>query len=133
MLHTKLRGNRLAGSGEEDFLRVFTIYGLGGHVGQVTSIMSSDFHFLYLKAFIQSLFQISTVVSEKIQFEFLYAHNLGPRSRNDIDLQYSHIFIHSISCLLLLTFRSLAAIISENPLFSLFPIEKLKLPNLTLP
>ena len=47
---------------------------------------------LYLKAFIQNLVQIGTVVSEKIQFEFLYVHNLGPRSRNDFDLQYSHIF-----------------------------------------
>ena len=45
MLHTKLRGNRPTGSGEEDFLRVFTIYGHGGHLGHVTSIMSSDFHF----------------------------------------------------------------------------------------
>ena len=45
MLHTKLCGNRPTGSGEEDFLRVFTIYGRGGHLGQVTSIMSSDFHF----------------------------------------------------------------------------------------
>ena len=78
--------------------------------------------------------QIGTVVSEKIQFEFLYVHDLRPRSRNDLDLQYSHIFIFSIRCLLLLTFRSLAAIVSEkNQLFSLFPIEKPKLPNLTLP
>ena len=46
MLHTKLLENRLAGSGGEDFLRVFTIYGRGGHLGHVTSIMSSDFHFL---------------------------------------------------------------------------------------
>ena len=46
MLHTKFRENRPAGSGEEDFRRVFTIYGLGGHLGHVTSIMSSDFHFL---------------------------------------------------------------------------------------
>ena len=46
MLHTKFRGNRLAVSGEEDFLRVFTIYESGGHLGHVTSIMSSDFHFL---------------------------------------------------------------------------------------
>ena len=45
MLHTKFRGNRPAVSGE-DFLRVFTIYGRGGHLGRVTSIMSSDFHFL---------------------------------------------------------------------------------------
>ena len=88
---------------------------------------------LYLKAFIQSLAQIGTVVSEKIHFEFLYVHDLGPRSRNDIDLQYSHIFIFSIRCLLLLPFRSLAGIVSENPLFSLFPIEKAKLPNLTWP
>ena len=88
---------------------------------------------MYLKAFIQSLVQIGTVVSEKIQFEFLYVHDLGPRSRNDLDLQYSNIFIYSIIYLLLLTFRSLAAPVSENPLFSLFPIEKPKLPNLTLP
>ena len=46
MLHTKFRENRPAGSGEEDFLRVFTIYGRGGHLGHVTSIMLSDFHFL---------------------------------------------------------------------------------------
>ena len=39
MLHTKIRGNRPAGFGEEDFLRVFTIYGRGGHLGYVTSIM----------------------------------------------------------------------------------------------
>ena len=49
MLHTKFRGNRPAGSGE-DFLRVFTIYGHGGHLGHVTSIMSSDFHFLLLES-----------------------------------------------------------------------------------
>ena len=41
-------------------------------------------------------------------------HDLGPRSRNDLDLQYSHIFIYSIRCLLQLTFRSLAAIVSEK-------------------
>ena len=51
MLHTKFRGNRLAGSGEEDFLRVFTIYGRAGHLGHVTSIMSSDFHFLVPESF----------------------------------------------------------------------------------
>ena len=37
MLHTKFRGNRLAGFAEEDFLRVFTIYGHGGHLGHVTT------------------------------------------------------------------------------------------------
>ena len=94
--------------------------------------MSSDFISFYLEAFIQNLVQISNVVSEKIRFEFLYVQDLGPRSSNDLDLQYSHTFIYSIRCQLLSTFRSLAAIVSENPLFSLFPIEKPMLPNLTL-
>ena len=74
----------------------------------MTNIMSSDFHFLVLENLIQSLIQINTVVSEKIRFDFLYIHNLEPRSRNDLDLQYSHIFNESI-CL-----RSLAAIVSEK-------------------
>ena len=43
---------------------------------------------LYLKAFIQNLVQIGTVVSVKIQFDFFNVHNLGPRSRNDLDLKY---------------------------------------------
>ena len=75
---------------------------------------------MYLKAFMQSLVHIGTVVSEKMQFEFLYVHDLGPRSRNDLDLQYSHILIYSIRCLLLLTFRSLAAIVSEKSIVSTF-------------
>ena len=38
MLHTctKFRGNWPSGSREENFLRVFTIYGHGGHLGHVT-------------------------------------------------------------------------------------------------
>ena len=95
--------------------------------------MSSDFYFLVLESFHNKLVQIGTVVSEKIWFEFLYEHDLGPRSRNDLDLQYSHTFIYSIKCLPLLTFRSLAAIVSEKFTVSLFPMEKPKLPNLTLP
>ena len=55
MLHTKFHGNRPAGSGEEDFLRVFlrvfTIYGRGGHLGHVTSIMLINFHLLVLESF----------------------------------------------------------------------------------
>ena len=80
----------------------------------MTGIMSSDFHFLYLKAFLQNLVQIDTVVFEKIRFEFLYVHDLGSRSRNDLDLLYSHIFIYLIRCVLILTFRSMAAIVSEK-------------------
>ena len=46
------------------------------------------FFFLYLKALIQNLVQNGSVVSKKIRFEFLYVHDLWPRSRNDLDLQY---------------------------------------------
>ena len=51
MLHTKFRGNRPAGSTEEDFRKIFTIYGRVGHLGHVTSIMLSDFHFLVPESF----------------------------------------------------------------------------------
>ena len=44
MLHTKFRGNRHAGSREEDFGRVFTINGHGGHLGHVTSIILINFN-----------------------------------------------------------------------------------------
>ena len=79
---------------------------------------------LNLKAFIQNLVHIGKVVSEKIQFEFLYVHDLGPRSRNDLDLQYSHLFTYSIRCLLLLPFRSLAAIVSEKSTVFTFSYRK---------
>ena len=111
MLYTKFRGNWPACSRVEVFLP---------YMGVVSILVMGPaschqiFISLYLKAFIQTLVQIGTVVSEKIQFEFLYVHDLGPRSRNDLDIQYSHIFTYSIRCLLLLTLRSMAAIGSEK-------------------
>ena len=51
MLNTKFRGNRPAGSTEEDFRRIFTIYGRVGHLGHVTSVMLSDFYFLVPESF----------------------------------------------------------------------------------
>ena len=36
---------------KKTFEGVFTIYGRGGHLGHVTSIMSSDFHFLAPESF----------------------------------------------------------------------------------
>ena len=79
---------------------------------------------LYLKAFIQNLVQNGPVVSEKFWFECLYVRDLGPGSSHDLDLQYSHIFIYSISCLLLPTFRSLAAIVSEKSTVFTFSYRK---------
>ena len=51
MLHTKFCENQPAGSGEEDFLRVFTIYGHGGHLGHVTRIILTNFHILVPESF----------------------------------------------------------------------------------
>ena len=51
MLHTKFRGNPPTSSTEEDFEGLFTIYGCVGHLGHVTSIMLSDFHFLVPESF----------------------------------------------------------------------------------
>ena len=47
MLQTKFHENRPAGSGEEDFLVVFTIYGRGGHFSHVTWISRLNFRLPY--------------------------------------------------------------------------------------
>ena len=67
MLHTKFHGNRPVGSREE------VMWPASCH-----QIVIS----LYLKAFIQKFVPNGTVVSEKIWFEYLYVHDLVPRSRN---------------------------------------------------
>ena len=36
MLHAKFQDHRTSGSAGEDFFKVFTIYGHGGHLGHVT-------------------------------------------------------------------------------------------------
>ena len=77
-----------------------------------------------MKAFMQNLVKNDTVVSEKISFEFLYVHDLGPRSRNDLDLQYSHTFMKSISCLHLPTFRSQGSIVSAKSTVFTFSYRK---------
>ena len=86
--------------------------------------MLINFHFLVPESFHTKLAQNGSVVSEKIRFEFLTIHNLGPRSRNDLDLQYSHTFIKSFSCLYLPTFRSQASIVSEKSTFFTFSYRK---------
>ena len=91
----------------------------------------NNFHFLVPESFHTkftpewpNLVQNGTVISEKIWFEFLYVHDLGPRSRNDLDLQYSHTLIKSISCLYLPTFRSQASVISEKSTVFTFSYRK---------
>ena len=123
MLQAKFQDHRISSSGGEDFQRFLP------YMARRQSWSCDQHHVisnisLYRKAFIQGLVQFGIVVSEKIQFEFLYVHDIGPRSRNDLDLQYSHIFIYSIRCLLQLTFRSLAAIVSEKSTVFTFSYRK---------
>ena len=51
MLHTKFQGHRSIASGEEDFFKVFTIYGHGGHVSHVTQLICIYFHSYSLSSF----------------------------------------------------------------------------------
>ena len=63
MLHTKSQGHWPSGSGEEDFLRVFTIYGRGCHLGHVTKIFCINFGLLIIR-------------SIHMKFEFNWANGL---------------------------------------------------------
>ena len=51
MLHTKFRGICPPVPEKKIFEGVFTIYGRGGNLGHVTSIISSAFHFLVIERF----------------------------------------------------------------------------------
>ena len=107
MTHTKFRGSQSTGSGK-NFFKNFTIYGRGSHLGHATSIRLIHFS-LYLKGYIPNSVKNGPVVSEKSKSEFSYVNDLGPRSRNDLDLEYSHTLFNPISCLHLPTYRSQAA------------------------
>ena len=67
---------------------------------------------MYVIAYIQNLVNNGSVVSEKSKFHFLNVNGMGQVRYLYLDLQYSHTFINSISCLHL-HFRSQAAIVSE--------------------
>ena len=43
MMYAKFQDHRTSGSGEEDFLKVFIIYGRGGHHGHVTWTIYTHF------------------------------------------------------------------------------------------
>ena len=54
-----------------------------------------NFYFVIPKrAYIQNLVENGLVVFEKSKFLFSYVNDLGPRSRNNIDLEYSYISNH---------------------------------------
>ena len=64
MLHTKFQGHRSIASGEEDFFKVFAIYGHGGHVGHATQLICINYH-----SFSPSSFHINLVPNRPTVFE----------------------------------------------------------------
>ena len=44
MLHIKFQGHQSIASGEEDFFKVFTIYGHGSHVSHVAQLICIYFY-----------------------------------------------------------------------------------------
>ena len=94
MLHTKFHQNRPTGSWKQDFLSTYTIYGHGSHLDHVTSIMLINFHFPVPQSTYKVWLKMAQWFLNKSKFQFLYVNNLGPRSRNDIDIQCSLTFIY---------------------------------------
>ena len=89
MLHTKFRENRPAGSGEEDFWRVFTIYGRGGHLGHVTQMPRTNFCSPLPKEAPHKIWLIGQAVSEKKMFEIVDADGRTPTDGRTYDRRQS--------------------------------------------
>ena len=88
----------------------------------ILAIVSLNFNFLVpknLKAYIQNRFKMAHWFLKKPVLI-----DLEPRLRNELDLQYSHNFINSSSCLHLPFFRSQAAIVSEKSTVFTFSYRK---------
>ena len=71
MLHTKFRGNRPDGFGEEVFKGFSPYVGMAVVLVMGPASCHQIFISLYLKAFIKKMVQIGKLVSEKIRLEFL--------------------------------------------------------------
>ena len=71
MLHAKFRGSRPAGSREEDFWKVFTICGRGGHLGHDPHASEQTFVPPTKWGSTKNLALIGRAVSEKKMFEIV--------------------------------------------------------------
>ena len=67
MTYAKIQPQGILGSGEEDFLKVFTIYGHGGHHGQWTATILAIFRSPNLRRLHMS--KIGSGASEEKSFE----------------------------------------------------------------
>ena len=101
MLHTKIHGNRSNGSKKKIFMAIYHIWARNPS-GHVINIILTYCPFLVPKS-------LNTKFCKKNDKWFLrkISFNLDMlMARDDIDLEYSHTFIYSSSCLHLPIFSS---------------------------
>ena len=97
-------------------------------------VIKFSFPYLYLKAFLKILVQIGTVVSGKIRFDFCMYTTLGQVQEMTLTFNtHTPSYIQLDVAPTNFQVTGCNSFFLKNPLFSLFPIEKPKLPNLTLP
>ena len=126
MLHTKFHQRQPSGSWQRRFLKCFY------HIWAWQPSWSCDQHYVdefsfpcpYKLTFKFWLKMAQWLLIKQVQVSCVT--DLGPRSKNDLDLQYSHIFIKSISL------RSQAAIVSEKSTFFTFSYRKAKVTKFDL-
>ena len=122
---TMFRGNRPAGSGEEDFKSFLPYLDMAAILVMLPASCHQIFISLYLKAFIKNWFRSAQQFLRKSGLNFCMYTTLGQGQEMTFTyLQYSHSFIYSIRCLLLPIFRSLAAIVSEKSTVFTFSYRK---------
>ena len=71
MLHAKFQDHRTSGSGEEDFFKVFTIYGHGGHLGHVTWTIYTNLRSPFPRRLHKNFALIGLAVLENKMFEIV--------------------------------------------------------------
>ena len=73
------RGHRPSGSGEEDLLMFFTIYGHGSHLGHVTKIFCINFGLLIIRSLHMKFeFNWANVLLRKLCFNILMGLQYEP-------------------------------------------------------
>ena len=118
MLHAKFQDRRTSGSGE-DFFKVFTIYGHGGHHGHVTMTF-----LLYIKFGFDWSSGFGEIRCLKIMVIDMY---IAPGQRQTIP--EGHFFKHVILMLIWSFAASFSQVISLQPFFH----SNAQAPNLTMP
>ena len=71
MLHAKFQDHMPSGSGEKDFLWMFTIYGRGSHLSHVTWTIYINFRSPFQRRLHINLALIGQAVSEEKMFEIV--------------------------------------------------------------